>query len=100
MSADEYVMGISEAVQKPNVYVHVAFDCTGNKEMLPTLFKIQELFNSIGIGFDTGYGGGVRDWEWDWSLRGPVKVTLSGVQTPPDHESDGVGGIEHAKDSE
>lgn len=100
MSADEYVMGISEAVQKPNVYVHVAFDCTGNKEMLPTLFKIQELFNSIGIGFDTGYGDGVRDWEWDWSLRGPVKVTSSGVQTPPDHESDGVGGIEHAKDSE
>lgn len=100
MNLDEYATGISEAGVGKNVYVHVAFDCTGDKRILPVLFQIQELFNSIGIGFDTGYGDGVRDWEWDWSLRGPVKVTLSSVQTPPNNESDGVDGGNYAKDSD
>ena len=28
----------------------------------------------MGIHFDTGAGCGNRDWEWDWSLRGPIEI--------------------------
>ena len=27
-----------------------------------------------GVEFDQGMGFGGRDWQWDWSLRGPVRV--------------------------
>lgn len=37
----------------------------------------QRQLRAAGIGFDTGYDltSNVRDWEWDWSLSGPVEVT-------------------------
>ena len=38
------------------------------------LYKIQQMMNEIGVTFDTGLGFGGRDWEWDWSLRGPISV--------------------------
>lgn len=45
------------------------------KEQRDKLWKIESLFHELGIYFDTGGAiGGARDWEWDWSLRGPVKV--------------------------
>jgi len=28
----------------------------------------------LGIAFDKGMGPAGRDWEWDWSLRGPISV--------------------------
>jgi len=46
------------------------------KEQLGKLFEAQKLLNEIGLGFDTGGGCGERDWEWDWSLSGPVHVTF------------------------
>lgn len=42
------------------------------------LFEAERALSNLGIGFDTGAGIGgellERDWEWDWSLSGPVEV--------------------------
>jgi hypothetical protein len=38
------------------------------------LWKISKAFADLGISFDIGSDGSVLDWEWDWSLKGPVKV--------------------------
>ena len=31
--------------------------------------EIEHLCSMVGIYFDTGYGGGQREWEIDWSFR-------------------------------
>lgn len=41
-----------------------------SKEQLDHLFKAQAELRKAGISFDTGSGGGTRDWEFDWSLKG------------------------------
>jgi hypothetical protein len=57
-------------------HVNISFDMEKlGKKGLDTLFEIEKKFHEIGISFDTGGGCGGRDWEWDWSLKGPVKVT-------------------------
>jgi len=43
-------------------------------EGMQKLHQIEELLLEIGVSFDTGAGFGNRDWEWDWSLKGPVMV--------------------------
>ena len=40
-----------------------------NNETMKKIFKAEEALSLIGIHFDTGYGG-LRDWEFDWSLSG------------------------------
>ena len=45
-------------------------------EGMEKLYKVQELLGELGVSFDTGSDGKYRDWEWDWSLSGPVKVTF------------------------
>jgi len=55
--------------------VHIEFD--RSKIDMGKLHEIEKLFLEMGIHFDTGASlcaHGARDWEWDWSLRGPVKV--------------------------
>lgn len=42
------------------------------------LAAVERQLAEIGIGFDKGMGLEGRDWEWDWSLRGPVSVTFRG----------------------
>lgn len=44
------------------------------KEQRDTLFEIEKKLLTLGISFDTGFGGGMRHWEFDWSLKGPIKV--------------------------
>ena len=58
-------------------HINVQFDLS-KMEMgsLNKLFEIEKLFRELGIHFDTGAGCGGRDWEWDWSLEGPIKLTL------------------------
>jgi len=58
-------------------YINVSFDLEklGDKG-LSTLFEIEQKFLEIGVSFDTGAGFGRRDWEWDFSLKGPIKITL------------------------
>jgi len=42
---------------------------------LTKLHEAEKCLLEAGISFDTGAGFGCRDWNFDWSLRGPVKVT-------------------------
>jgi len=43
-----------------------------SKDQLEHLFKAEDELEKAGVLFDTGAGGGCRDWEFDWSLRGAV----------------------------
>ena len=40
--------------------------------------EIETRFGALGIEFDTGLGPDGRDWEWDWSLHGPISVKFRG----------------------
>jgi len=51
-----------------NVDVHISIPAKG--ENLSKIFKAERLLAEAGISFDTGYGSGCRDWEFDWSLKG------------------------------
>jgi hypothetical protein len=42
------------------------------------LFEIEQKLHDWGIGFDAGAGFEGRDWEWDFSLRGPIRVKFRG----------------------
>ena len=48
------------------------------------VFNAGQLFSGMGIRFDTGSGCHGRDWEWDWSLRGPISVTFRGRAKHPE----------------
>lgn len=70
-----------EHIPDNQVQVHIEINISDFTDMqVDTLFKIEQLFRDIGISFDTGYDNmnEVRDWEWDWSLNGPIKVYLIG----------------------
>jgi hypothetical protein len=47
------------------------------------LFEIEKRLRNMGIGFDTGQGCGGRDWEWDWSLQGPMRIKFRGRAQRP-----------------
>ena len=53
--------------------VLIQFDLS--KVDIQDVFVLERLLDKMGIKFDTGTGFGCRDWQWDWSLKGPVKVT-------------------------
>ena len=48
---------------------------------LDDLSKIEELLLKNNIHFDKGAGFGERDWEWDYSLQGPVSVRFKRVKS-------------------
>lgn len=48
---------------------------------LEKLHKIEDLFAELGIHFDRGRDLTHRDWEWDWSLRGPVELIHNAPKT-------------------
>lgn len=54
---------------------HILIQFDLSKIDVQKLFQVEKLLSEMGITFDTGAGFGYRDWEWDWSLEGPVKVT-------------------------
>ena len=57
--------------------VTIRFDLkTLGKEGLKKLHQIEKLLLEIGVHFDRSVGPEGRDWEFDWSLKGPVKVLL------------------------
>lgn len=49
-----------------------------------TLHECEKHLNDIGIEFDIGLGLDGRDWEWDWSLSGPISVTFQGRAGKPE----------------
>jgi hypothetical protein len=62
--------------------MNVNIKFTVKPEYADKLFQVEKLLREMGIEFDCGGsyandGSLVRDWEWDWSLRGPVKVMCS-----------------------
>jgi len=47
-------------------------------------YEIEKQLRDKGILFDTGMGAGGRDWEWDFSLRGPISVRFKGRAAKPE----------------
>ena len=47
------------------------------------VWDAQDAFRRMGIGFDTGSGCDGRDWEWDWSLKGPISIRFRGRAKHP-----------------
>lgn len=45
--------------------------------------EAESMLRRAGIKFDTGTGFGGRDWEFDWSLSGPVHVSFRGKAKAP-----------------
>jgi hypothetical protein len=48
------------------------------------IYDLQSRFNRMGIYFDSGCGSYGRDWEWDWSLKGPISVKFRGRAKHPE----------------
>lgn len=46
--------------------------------------EIERTLSAMGIGFDKGMGPSGRDWEWDWSLKGPISVRFRSRATRPE----------------
>ena len=46
--------------------------------------EMRKAMRNMGIEFDTGMGCGGRDWEWDWSLSGPLRVKFRGRARSPE----------------
>lgn len=44
---------------------------------------VESALDDIGLSFDRGGNLDERDWEWDWSLRGPISVSFRGVTIDP-----------------
>ena len=65
-----YIPSIVWRRQRVEVGIHFDLRKVNQKD----LFEIEKLLSKNGIHFDTGAGCGKRDWEWDFSLRGPVEV--------------------------
>lgn len=47
------------------------------------LAEIESQLRHMGITFDRSQGFGGRDWEWDWSLKGPVRVKFRSKAREP-----------------
>lgn len=67
--------------QDPNygkrVEVGIHFNTTAmTQEQKECLMHAREFLNKAGITFDTGRDSQEMDWEWDWSLHGPVRITF------------------------
>lgn len=44
----------------------------------------EDSLRDLGISFDKGSGPDGRDWEWDWSLAGPISVVFRGRARKPE----------------
>jgi len=56
--------------------VLINFDLS--KIPLKKIFELEKLLSEIGITFDTESDFKSRNWEWDWSLSGPINVFFNG----------------------
>lgn len=46
-------------------------------------YEAEKVFREMGISFDRGMGPDGRDWEWDWSLKGPISIRFRGRAKNP-----------------
>jgi len=65
----------TEEAKSPEILIQ--FDMNNMTEyQLEKLHEAEKCLMEAGVSFDTGAGFGARDWNFDWSLKGPVKVVL------------------------
>jgi len=58
-----------------DVEVQITFDISKmSAEQREAFYRARHELGKVGISFDTGTNGACFDWEWDWSLKGPVRV--------------------------
>lgn len=63
--------------KNPKCPVKIQFDLGAmTTPQIEALLDAEKLLRKAGIYFDTGHGEGKRNWQWDWSLKGPVEVKL------------------------
>lgn len=60
-------------MKKSEVLVQFNMEKLG-PEGMKHLFDAEASLRKAGITFDTGAGFGSRDWEWDFSLSGPIEI--------------------------
>ncbi len=49
--------------------------------------EIEQKLRALGISFDSGIGPDGRDWEWDFSLKGPISVRFRRVTKQPQYRA-------------
>jgi hypothetical protein len=80
-SLARYIVKSSEQVWDKRfdeeVEVRIQFDTSEmSKKQFEYLQSAQDYLHKAGIRFDSGGTQGQYDWEFDWSLNGPVKVNF------------------------
>ena len=72
---DDYTCNPEQSQKEVAVGIKIRVSTEEQREIL---YQIEDLFHKLGITFDTGAcqlnGALVRDWEFDWSLSGPIRV--------------------------
>lgn len=48
------------------------------------LVEMEQALSRLGVSFDKGMGPDGRDWEWDFSLRGPISVQFKRRAAKPE----------------
>ncbi len=87
---------------KPAFHYRVTFDLTKMSESQVEALKRAEVeLHNAGLEFDTGGSTGnesgpevTRDWEWDWSLHGPISIK---ARKPAPYPSTASGTSEDSK---
>lgn len=77
------------------------------EEQKAHIWEASNHLKDAGLGFDTGFGGGTRDWELDWSLSGaylavrPLYCMYGDAHDPRlDLETAEVWAVWHTKDTD
>lgn len=52
------------------------------------LYEVEKQMRDMDINYDTGIGCAGRDWEWDFSLKGPISVTFRSRATRPERRKE------------
>ena len=52
----------------PKKWMHIHFNIDNSTDLREINLVEKKLFD-LGIYFDTGFGGSIRDWELDWSFQ-------------------------------
>jgi len=63
-------------MKEVEVRLEIPIDPNKEPERWEYLQQAELLLSKAGVSFDTGFGGGVRDWELDWSLHGASIVFI------------------------
>lgn len=70
-----YAPGTDSAPRFPVAWTRLQIDMTlMTSEQREKIYQAERLLKEAGLGFDSGSGVGVRDWELDWSLSGAAAL--------------------------